>query len=546
MFGTQNKEDEPTHTNTLVGIFNNFNGGTNHNESYRLLLRHLTEAIHNQLDSLSLSELSLRALNNAQKAESIRSRYLADLGRIDEEKPKIQPQAREFLKELQDTLNNARIKYINAGVSLTQLRNDYKEVIGRIKRLQDAANRVNISDPISEQQLQQLLRDTARGQGQARNAAIAAVQQNVESRCEVAAVQTATRFLNSLEEECQKIVQRIDTFINEATERFKNKPGWNANLPTLQVHNDSSLYISALSRKQDIDEYYDHVSIFAQSGTQQNLFSDISQSDPMALFRHELEQSDLVKHFFDGQYNKIFNMIEQHVERRVKAQFDDYPLMNVFEFLRPTILRDCLNQALGRAESLMPFSRGFATTCVEDCYVTASWNNDAQKSMLEETLDQILQKATLIKSEDPTEIVVFYLIDGLAITAINELTGRCLGAFLEQRSLWTRYNSNQALHGSMRGIPIYSSYDINKQVEQQGIVHRLYKAKQPSVANYTSKQVPELADPNDKAQLGPSNISNSSQLGPMNMSSNQNSHSQSNGEHEQTMVPPTPLPEQNP
>jgi len=355
---------------------------------------------------------------------------------------------------------------------------------------------VKVSPPVSDEELTQW-RDSvaAHGRPQAINGYIDAVQRNLTSRCEAAAVQTAIMFLTSLEHECQDAIRRIQAFINEATQRFRNKPGWNSNDSALQVQNDHSLYISALSNKQDIEQYYNHVSIFAQSD--EGLFSegDGTQLDPLALFRHELEQRDLVKHFFDGNYNKIFTAIEQYVERCIKVQLDNYPLMNVFESMRPAVLRDCLTQALGRAQSLMPFARGYAASCVEECYVTASWSNGLQHSMLDEALSQISQKATLIQSDDPTEIVVFYLVDGLAITALNELTSRCLGAFLEQRRIWTLYNSNRALRGSMRGIPVYSGYNFELQVRQQGIVHQLYKAKQLSVAEYTKDQVPELADP---------------------------------------------------
>ena len=116
-----------------------------------------------------------------------------------------------------------------------------------------------------------------------------------------------------------------------------------------------------------------------------------------------------------------------------------------------------------------------------------------------EALSQISQKAILIKSDNPTEILVFYLIDGLAMTAINELTGRCLGPFLELRRQWTLYNRNLTQHGNMRGIPVYSGYNFEIRVRQQNIVSRLYEVRQRGVGNYTSSQIPELVVPNPNA-----------------------------------------------
>jgi hypothetical protein len=497
IYGVQHqKQDAPqSEVNSLLGHLASLQG-SDAEASYRLLLDELTATIRNGLGSNGLSVATLARLNNRQKADRIRSQYQSDLDFIEQEKTKIHPQAQGKFRDLQKALNTERVNYILKDCPLAQLLNDYREMLDRIKKIQVAASKVKVSPPVSDEELTQW-RDSvaAHGRPQAINGYIDAVQRNLTSRCEAAAVQTAIMFLTSLEHECQDAIRRIQAFINEATQRFRNKPGWNSNDSALQVQNDHSLYISALSNKQDIEQYYNHVSIFAQSD--EGLFSegDGTQLDPLALFRHELEQRDLVKHFFDGNYNKIFTAIEQYVERCIKVQLDNYPLMNVFESMRPAVLRDCLTQALGRAQSLMPFARGYAASCVEECYVTASWSNGLQHSMLDEALSQISQKATLIQSDDPTEIVVFYLVDGLAITALNELTSRCLGAFLEQRRIWTLYNSNRALRGSMRGIPVYSGYNFELQVRQQGIVHQLYKAKQLSVAEYTKDQVPELADP---------------------------------------------------
>jgi hypothetical protein len=499
IYGAQHqKQDAPqSEVNKLLSHLASLQGSDTES-SYRLLLDELTATLRNGLGSNGLSIATLTRLNNRQKADQIRAQYQSDLDFIEKEKAKILPQAQQKFKDLQKALSDERENYILKDCPLVQLLNDYREMLDRIKKIQAAASKVKVSPPVSDEQLTQM-RDSvaAHGRPQAINNYIDAVQQNLISRCEAVAVQTAVRFLTGLENECQDAIRRIQAFIQEATERFRNKPGWNSNPSALQVQNDHSLYISALSNKQDIEQYYNHVSIFSQSDVQQGLFNegDGIQPDPLAPFREELEQRDLVKHFFDGNYNKIFTAIEQYVERRIKDQLDNYPLMNVFESMRPAVLHDCLTQALGRAQSLMPFARGYAASSVEECYVTASWSNERQHSMLEEALSQISQKATLIQSDDPTEIVILYLVDGLAITALNDLTSRCLGAFLEQRSLWTLYNSNRALRGSMRGNPVYSGYNFELQVKQQGIVHRLYKAKQLSVAEYNKDQVPELADP---------------------------------------------------
>jgi hypothetical protein len=499
IYGVRDQGTAPTHVNILLSDLNSFLGH-DPDASYQLLLESFTVAIYNGLGSNTLSPVTLTRLNNAQKAERIRSQYYSDLDLIEREKSKILPQAQKRFREWKERLNEERRKYLLTDRSLMQLLRDDRERLECIKNLQAAAGKVQVSPPFSEEQLDQMLNDVARGRPQAIPNAIAVVKQNLASKCKAETVQTVILFLNSLAAECQEAIQHVNTFIQEANERFRNKPGWNSNHSTLQVYNDHSLYISAFSSQQDIEQYYNHVSIFAHSDTQQDLFSERDDAhDPLASFRKTLKEQDLVRHFFDGNSSRIFTAIELHVEKNVRNQLDNYPLMKVFESMRPAVLHDCLSLAFERAQSLMPFAQGFASSCVEECYVTAFWSNERQYSMLQDALSQISQNAILIKSDNPTEIIVFYLIDGLAMSAIKELTGRCLGAFLELRRDWMLYNRNLTQHGHMVGIPVYSGYNLEKLVMQQNIVGRLYEVRQSDVGNYTSSQIPELAAPHPHA-----------------------------------------------
>src|SRR5579875_853953 len=175
VIGTRSGDNEPPHVNTLLSTLN-FLKGNNPDESYRLLLQNLTEHIRNQFDSMNLSVPSLRTLNNTQKAERIGSQYRRDQEVITEEKAKIPQKARDIFTQKRETLNQERTKAIFSGCSLLQLRNDYREVVQRIKQLQAAASKVTVSAPTSEKELQELLNQVARGRGSALNSAIMAVQ----------------------------------------------------------------------------------------------------------------------------------------------------------------------------------------------------------------------------------------------------------------------------------------------------------------------------------------------------------------------------------
>jgi hypothetical protein len=251
-------------------------------------------------------------------------------------------------------------------------------------------------------------------------------------------------------------------------------------------------------------QYYDRVSIFTRGGAQQAFLGDASQTlDPLAIFRHELEQRHLIEHFFDGHYDIIFDMMQQHVKERVQKKLERYTLLDVFESVGSSVLRDSVKQALERAQALIPLNRDYATQCVEEWYVTASWSTEAQRTMLERAMKQVSETAKLFQSDDPTEIVVFYLVDGLAMPAINDLSSRCLKALLERRTMWTSYHGSSGKRQSSlnqrdnatAGIPIYSGYGSEQGIRQQGVIYKLYRVRSNSVGDYTPDQVPELADP---------------------------------------------------
>jgi hypothetical protein len=251
-------------------------------------------------------------------------------------------------------------------------------------------------------------------------------------------------------------------------------------------------------------QYYDRVSIFTRGRAQQRFLDDASQTlDPLAIFRHELEQQGMIKHFFDGRYDIIFDMMQQHVKERVQKKLERYTLLDVFESVGSSVLRDSMKHALERAQALITLNRDYATQCVEEWYVTASWSTEAQRTMLERAMKQVSETAKLLPSDDPTEIVVFYLVDGLAMPSINDLTSRCLKALLDRRTMWTSYQSssgkrqsstNQRGHVTV-GIPIYSGYGSGQRVYQQGLIYKLYRVRGLSIGDYTTTQVPELTNP---------------------------------------------------
>ena len=230
-------------------------------------------------------------------------------------------------------------------------------------------------------------------------------------------------------------------------------------------------------------------------------------------------------------------MIQQHVKERVQKKLERYTLLDVFESIGSSALQDSVRQALERAQPLITLNTDYATQCVEECFVAASWSSEAQRTMLEHAMKQVSETAKLLPSNDPTTIVVLYLVDGLAMPAINDLSSRCLKALLERRTMWTshhgtsnkRHSSTNQPSNVTAGIPIYSGYGSERRVSQQGVVRKLYSVRARSVGDYTSAQVPELADPElepvvQEQSVVPDKQNNHSRRGSIRMQTTKNRH----------------------
>ncbi len=496
-------------TNTLLGLFN-FLQSNNSNNSYKLLRERLTENIRQYIDDSLPVETSMRTFPPPQQSDQLRLAYKSGLEYIAQNGPKlIQQQAEKLYTQLITNIHSERTKYVMTDRPLTQLRNDFKEVQERISTLQAAAAKITVDLPWKEEDVQRQFEALARKK-LTPGSVLRTLQENLTSKCEAEAIQTTTAFLNALENECVETIRRLQSFIHYAHEQYEHRSGWNTDQPHLEAESDYPLYIPALTSEQAIEQYYNRVSIFTKNKKQQGFLNPAGQAeDPLALFREDLESKKTVEHFFDGHYALIFEQIEEYVNKRVQQRLGRAPLLDLLEQIDGPILEESVRAALERAQSLIPFTKEYAVNRVEEWYVTACWSNEGQRTQLEKAMKGVSETAELYRSEDPTEIVVFYLIDGLSLPAVDDLTSRCFQPFLQRRAEWTR-NMNQARrrqrptrpgHSTMAGTPIYNSYTTEQRICDLGIVYELYRVKGNSVGDYTADQVSELAEPKDEEEL---------------------------------------------
>lgn len=486
--GTNNTSDtDEPHTNTLLGLLN-FLQGEDSNTSYDLVLDELTRYMEKDLQSFRSSETKLAQLRSVQQASTLRQNYENDKIRIQDERGNVSKQEKAVFDEIKKNIRQKRSEAIIAGSSLMQLVKDYEEVLQRIKRLQSAAAKRQITLPTAEEALNRRLDELGRRRDNL-SGVIRAIRANLVSERRSIAVKMATTFLNDLQKECAEARRRLQSVIAAAQESYQEQAGWQDEQPALSPYSENPLHIPALTQPEDIAQYYNRVSMFGDSGDQQ---ADVERTEgPMAAFRDELQKQAMVEHCFDGNYHLLFEMMQQYVETHVQKKIETYPLLKVFELLGTNTLKASLKQAFERAHPLIALTKEYAIGSVEERYVIASWNEPAQKVMLQRALQEIAPGLEPTESDDPTEIVVFYLVDGLAMPAISDLTGRCLTAYLEQRAEWHGYLrlSAEERQGTSYN-PVHSGDDIDKRVTQLSIMKKVYNMRR-GVEGYD--QHPDLA-----------------------------------------------------
>jgi hypothetical protein len=85
--------------------------------------------------------------------------------------------------------------------------------------------------------------------------------------------------------------------------------------------------------------------------------------------------------------------------------------------------------------------------------------------------------------------VVFYYVDGIPMSAVNDFTGRCLDNFLKMRQNWYRYagtGANGATDnpGQRVSVPVYSGKDAETRVLENDIIAKLCKVAERYATQY--------------------------------------------------------------
>lgn len=509
VFGSSTTKSLEGQSNTLYGAITNFLNGKEPLDRYERLLERLSEGI--DLESLQISPLQMKRVPANQQAGKLRGLWEADTEKlVQQARTKMQERGEELATQAITEMLKGRLEHLGTGCSLVRIRNDYEELRELLAAAQKEAQRYtppesDNKDPV-QQRLETLERAGALKRQGALEAAIGSVQWNLYSLRLQEANTVATDVLKMLARHCAESLLNLNVLVQRARrERDTSQKLETAELP-FQINIDHPLHMAALSGREGIREYYDLVSVFAAQAEAQEyrVASEAKERDPLADFRRWLDKQGKVDVLFKGGFDQLSDIVHTYVRQSVHEKIAEHSVLDVLLQGGEDALYDRLSEAATKAHALVRFSEAFAPNRREVRHISACYR-DEQRGPLQRIMGRTFRQGecTLIRSSDPTEIAIFYYVDGLPMSAVKDLTGRCLDAFLKRRLDWHRQMQASNRNGSEEkaenrkvvGVPVFSGKDAQELVCKMGVIRQLYSVRERgAVSEYRPDLIPELGE----------------------------------------------------
>ena len=475
--------------------------GEHAQQSYKILLSRISEGV--DLRSLRITPTLISRTPVKEQATQLKRLWQADKDELAQlGRPKIQKAAAQLVVDIITEMKSIRQHHITADYTLLRLNENYQEIRRAISSLLKEAGQYVPQAGTDKSRVLNALGELDRanrlGRQRALIRAVEVIHSYLYSQLERETHVVAVKVLNALDKHCAEALRDIGVVIQKTQQMRHIHPGWGADNPSLEVHIDHPLHLPALSDPEELELYYSKVSLFArQTSDEQEMISEIltdkEKLDPLADFRQWLIKQHAVDVLFSGDFDQLHEITRSYAQRHVEKNVEGFSVIDVLQLVSANALQQRLSEAARQAHSLVPFSEQFAPYRSESRYVSVKYK-DEQRTALEAAISQTLGQGdwTLIKSNDPTDIVVFLCFDGLSVGAVNDLSGRCLEAFLQRRKSW--YRRGRGGFTQTVGVPVYSGLDAEQRVYETGIIRRLYEVRGDSVGDYTEEEVPELAE----------------------------------------------------
>ncbi len=508
---------KPTESNgelgPLLSTLTDFLQGDTPEDRYGHLVERLTEDL--SISSLQMIATQLKDMSVQQQASKLRSAWQFD-------KEEIAKRGRQSIEEkgatlaataLNDMISSRRAA-IATGLSLRDLRDEYRDMdniltstLGVQEPTQGTANDSEVLRKING------LERAIFGKERALQQALGAVHGNLENTLQRISHTAAIDVLNVLQSHCAESLRNLDIILQKLLRQRKNNSKWATADQDFHIEMNHLLHMPALSTAEEITRYANLVSIFATQGKKRQAGGNIGrlvtgesqQIDLLAEFRKWLDDQGKLDALFAGEIDLLLDFAQSYARQQVHAEVTEHSVVDVLLQTGEEILLQRLRDAATKAHSLVSFSPQFASELREARHVSAYYKNEEQRGALLKAINQAFGQGqcTLIPSRDPSEIAIFYYVDGLPMSAVTDLTGRCLDAFLKRRRAWYRQsklNGNSSeTNGSYKqriGVPVYSGKDAQQRVIETNVIRRLYTVRGQNVELYEPSEIPELAESN--------------------------------------------------
>ncbi len=492
-------------SNALLGRFADSLAGDGPEERYQTLLNYLSSTVHLADARKRLySVANGKSTPEGEKADKLERIWQESKQEITGGRQRIQDFAHSFVAESLKMLEDAKGERIcKGGVSLTELREEFRSFENILHRALEVAReqvQATISDGAvtrSRQELEgiwpfRLFNRKAKLQRLAK-----AIGNNLEDYQRQSCTSSAIMVLERLEQRCADVGQSLDIVLNKLRRQRDDQRRLTEANKDFSVETGNPFNISAMSTKQEMQAYAAKVSVFT---------SDTRGPEQLAEFRQWLQGRPALDALFKGNLKLLIQVVNDYTTEKVREAMKDDTVLDVLERAGEDALRNRLREAESKAIALVNYSRDFAPDLSEAWHVSAPCReNQGQHEQVNELIDEIFagRHCKLLESNDPSEIALFYYVDGIPMSSVDDLKGRCLNAFLKRRQQWQARKSTldgSAPVGSIGtlnqrvGVPIFSGQDAEDRVWKTNVIQKLYSVRGDEVLPYQFEN--EFTSPN--------------------------------------------------
>lgn len=494
----------------LLGRFADALAGDTPDSRYQKMLDYLSENVHlNELQKRIDSIANARNTPDGEKGVHMTSAWREAVEEVKQSRHRIEDFARRFTTDAMQELDRIKADRICKGnVSLTMLREEYRSLELLLQNTLAAAQadtRTSVNDRNVTIQIQRLngpwpIRLFNR-KAKLRRVATA-MKGNIQEHLQTNARASAIRTLGKLKDQCAEIGRNLDIILNKLR-RQRDDQHLNTEVKfNLDIGNP--LNIVALPTIEEMRKYASQVSVFT---------SETDAPEQLAEFRKWLQDAghSELEALFKGNLDQLLAVVTRYTTEKVREAMEKQSVLDILHRAGDDALNRRLEQAHKKATSLVSYSSDFAPARREAWHVSAFYRTEDQREELDQAIKEVFTQGNcrLLPSNDPTEIAVFYYVDGIPMSAVEDLKGRCLNAFLRRRQQWGKWQEQKAhLNGHSPngrgpvssidslnrrvGVPVYSGKDAEQRVLKTGVIKNLYRVKGVEVDPFNEQEFPEL------------------------------------------------------